>query len=288
MSAAGASGRPPVVWLDDGLVDPEVASVHWSDHGLTVGDGVFETVELRHGTGFALTRHLERLERSAVGLGLPAPDLQGVRAAVDEVVTAWGEGTGRLRITFTGGRGPMGSDRTGTRPTLLVVATDLTLQVEPTDVVVVPWPRNERGALSGLKTTSYAENVVALARAHRVGAGEALFANTRGELCEGTGSNVVVVLDGELVTPPLDSGCLAGVTRALLLEALEADGSPAVERPVPISRLADAEEAFLVSTTRHVQPIRAVDGAPLGACPGALTRLAAAVWAARVRPNDDP
>ncbi len=74
----------------------------------------------------------------------------------------------------------------------------------------VGWTRNERGALAGLKTTSYAENVVALARAHEAGATEAMFANTRGELCEGTGTNVFVGVDGLLVTPPLDSGCLDG------------------------------------------------------------------------------
>lgn len=287
MTAAG-SARPPVVWLDGDLVDPGVASVHWSDHGLTVGDGVFETVELRRGAGFAITRHLDRLDRSATGLGLVVPDRDEVRRAVDAVAAAWGAEPGRLRITFTAGPGPMGSDRLETPATLLVVATDLALQHEPVDVVVVPWPRNERGALAGLKTTSYAENVVALARARAHGAGEAIFANTRGELCEGTGSNIFVVLDGELITPPLDSGCLAGVTRALLLEALEAEGCAATQRPVAISRLGDAEEAFLVSTTRHVQPIRAVDGTVLDSCPGPLTRRAASVWVQRVRPVDDP
>lgn len=288
MSSASHSHRPPVVWLHDAVVDPATAAVHWSDHGLTVGDGVFETVELRAGAAFALTRHLERLERSATGLGLQPPDRERTLAAVDQVVEAWGRTSGRLRITLTAGRGPMGSDRVGTDPTLLVVATDLVIQHEPTDVVVVPWPRNERGALAGLKTTSYAENVVALARAHEHGAGEALFTNTRDELCEGTGSNVFVALGGELVTPPLDSGCLAGVTRALLLEALEAAGSPAAERAVPIAELPDADEAFLVSTTRHVQPIRLIDGSPLMVCPGPLTRRAASVWAERVRPHDDP
>ncbi len=285
---AGSVDRRPVVWLDGELVDPAVASVHWSDHGLTVGDGVFETVELRRGVGFALTRHLDRLDRSAVGLGLPAPDRSLVVTAVEQVTQEWGDDNGRLRLTLTAGRGPMGSDRTGTTATLLVVASDLVLQQDPTDVVVVPWTRNERGAVAGLKTTSYAENVVALARAHERDAGEALFANTRGELCEGTGSNVFIVLDGELLTPPLDSGCLAGVTRALLLEALEAEGWAASQRPVPISRLVDADEAFLVSTTRHVQPIRAVDGVALRSCPGPMTRRAASIWAERVRPHDDP
>lgn len=288
MSPAPAPEGAPVVWLNGELVDPTTASVHWSDHGLTVGDGVFETVELRRGVAFAMTRHLDRLARSAAGLGLAAPDPEVLRDAVRAVTAAWGDDSGRLRITLTAGPGPMGSDRGEADATLLVVASSLTVQEDPVDVVVVPWTRNEHSAVAGLKTTSYAENVLALARARDHGAGEALFANTRGELCEGTGSNVFVVLDGRLVTPPLDSGCLAGVTRALLLEALAAEGHPADEKPIPMARLSDVDEAFLVSTARHVQPIRSVDGTRVPECPGAFTRRAAAVWSDRVRPHDDP
>ena len=132
----------------------------------------------------------------------------------------------------------------------------------------------EHGALAGIKSTSYAENVVALALAQEVGATEALFANTAGDLCEGTGSNVFVVVDGELRTPNLGSGCLAGVTRALLLGLLP----EAVETAIPISDLARASEAFLASTAREVQPIASVDGVGLPACPGPVTRRARDAW----------
>ena len=261
-----------VVWLDGGLRDPATASVHWSDHGLTVGDGVFETVELRRGQPFALGRHLRRLRTSADGLGLAWPGDRELRDAVDGVTAAWGERPGRLRVTLTAGPGPMGSGRAaGSAPTLLVTAGPLTVADGPTKVVTVPYTRNERGALAGLKTTSYAENVNALADAERQGASEALFANTVGNLCEGTGTNVFVGLDGRLVTPPVSSGCLAGITRELVLEALEGAGRPAVVEDVPMARLAEAEEAFLVSTTRHVQPIAAIDDRALPACPGPLT-----------------
>jgi branched-chain amino acid aminotransferase len=126
--------------------------------------------------------------------------------------------------------------------------------------------------------------VVALARAHEADAQEAIFPNTRGELCEGTGTNVFIALDGELVTPPLSSGCLPGVTRALLVEWLD----DVVERPTPIAALAQATEAFLASSTRDVQPIRLVDGVPLPATPGPLTQQAAAVFAERSATNADP
>ena len=172
----------------------------------------------------------------------------------------------------------MGSSRGTDGPTLLVTAGPMVVDRSPTDVVVVPWTRNERGALAGLKTTSYAENVVALARAEAAGASEALFANTAGMLCEGTGTNVFVGFGDRLVTPPLSSGCLAGVTRALVLESLAAAGAPAAEEDIPLAELAAADEVFVVSTGRDVQPVRRVDGRDLPSCPGPLTATAGRSW----------
>ncbi len=252
--------RDAVVWLDGELRDPARASVHWSDHGITVGDGVFETLKLVDGRPFALRRHLTRLGRSAHGLGMTPPSEEQVLEAVDAVCSPWGTRPGRLRITVTAGPGPMGSERGTGGPTLLVAVTDA---APPTTgdgaiVAVVPWTRNETGALAGLKTTSYGENVVALTRARALGAGEALLANTAGQLCEGTGSNVFVVDDDVLVTPPLRSGCLAGITRELLLEAMERAGTPVVERDLPLDVLGRCPAAALTSSTRDVQAIATI------------------------------
>jgi branched-chain amino acid aminotransferase len=149
-------------------------------------------------------------------------------------------------------------------------------------VVTVPWPRNERGAVAGLKTTSYAENVVALAYAAEREASEAIFGNLAGNLCEGTGSNVFYVVDGELRTPSLKSGCLAGITRALLLEWVEAR-----EVDEPMKVLGRADEVFLASTTRDVQAVRRCDDRDLGE-PGPVTAHAATVWSERERQDIDP
>jgi branched-chain amino acid aminotransferase len=275
------------VWVDGRLVDPDERSVRAHDHGLTVGDGVFETCIVRDGRPFALTRHLRRLATSGQGLGLPAPDdallREGVASVLDDRARRDGEplAHGRLRITMTGGAGPLGSGRDDAPPTLLVLASPVPRPEPSTAVHVVGWVRNERSAVAGLKTTSYAENVVALARAHIRGASEALLANTRDELCEGTGSNVVVVLDGVAVTPPLSSGCLAGITRELLLEWAADDGVDLVERTVAMSELAGAQEVLLTSSTRDVQPVHRVDErrlepGPVGAALGALFRRRAA------------
>ena len=102
-------------------------------------------------------------------------------------------------------------------------------------------------------------------------------------LCEGTGSNVFVVLDGELVTPPLASGCLAGVTRALVLE-----WTGAVERDVPLGALLEADEVFLTSSTRDVQAVHAVGDDVYPDAPGPLTRQAAATFAERAAADVDP
>ncbi|MPZ63569.1 MAG: 4-amino-4-deoxychorismate lyase [Propionibacteriales bacterium] len=265
--------------LLDGADDPALSVL---DHGFTVGDGVFETVKVVSGRPFALTRHLARLGRSAAGLGLAVPPDAEVRAAVDAVLAGARWELTRLRITVTAGIAPPGSGRGDAGPTLAVVAGPMDPWPESTAVVTVPWPRNDVGAVAGLKTTSYAENVVALARAAEHDAGEAIFPNTRGQLCEGTGSNVFYVVDGELRTPTLGSGCLAGVTRALVLEWYGA-----VERDEPISVLRDATEIFLASTTRDVQGVRRCDDRQLEA-PGPVTRKVRARWAEESAKNPDP
>jgi branched-chain amino acid aminotransferase len=158
---------------------------------------------------------------------------------------------------------------------------------ESTSVAVVEWPRNERGVLAGLKTTSYAENVVVLAHAKGLGATEALFADTQGRLSEGTGSNVFVVMAGQLLTPALSTGCLNGITRQLVLE-----WTGAREVELPISALDDADELFLTSSIRDVQSVAAIVGARqariLPAAPGPVTREAAALFAKHSAEDPEP
>lgn len=270
-------------WVNGRILDdPTGPALPVTDHGFTVGDGVFESVKVLDGRPFALTRHLQRLRASAQGLGLPPVDVARVREAVDAVLDGRLLPLGRIRITYTGGEAPLGSGRGSATPTLVVVADAMKPWEGPTSVVTVPWTRNEKGALAGLKTTSYAENVVALARAAEQGATEAIFANTAGNLCEGTGSNVFYVVDGELRTPTLASGCLAGVTRALVLEWY---GGREVDEPIEV--LERAEEIFLVSTTRDVQAVSRCDGRDLEA-PGPVTQEAARVWAKKEPENLDP
>ncbi len=277
-----------MVWVDGRLGDAEEARVSPFDHGILVGDGVFETLRVYRGVPFAWTRHLARLDHSARGLGLDVPPPADLREAAGAVLRANGLQEARLRITVTGGTAALGSERGDSAPTVIVAASAFRPWPPTVAVVVSPWPRNERSATAGLKTISYAENVVALGHARERGAGEAVFANTRGELCEATGSNVFVVSGGVVRTPPLSSGCLPGVTRALLLELCDRAGIAAEEAALPVSALAGADEAFLTSTTREVQAISTVDGAALRAAPGPVSTHLANLFADLVARDLDP
>ena len=272
------------VWINGVLHPDDQAQISVFDHAVVTGDGVFEAIKVTGGVPFAVSRHLARLARSASVMGLPEPDTDWIKAGVLELLDAAGRpATARVRITLTGGISPLGSQRGAGPGSVILALGDLGGSQEPCAVVTFPWPRSERGVLAGVKTTSYAENVLALRYAAERGAAEAIFANLAGNLCEGTGSNVFVVAGGRLSTPPLSSGCLAGVTRALLIE-----WAGAVEEDLPVTALAAADEAFLAGTTRDVQPIRQVDGAALAAAPGPVTAKAAAAFAKRSGQCPDP
>ncbi|MSO27918.1 MAG: 4-amino-4-deoxychorismate lyase [Candidatus Nanopelagicales bacterium] len=264
-----------IIWVGDrnlgSLVSEDEALISVLDHGFTVADGVFETMKVIDGSAFALTRHLRRLTASARAMGLADPDLDVIRGAVGEVLFANRPllgGPGRLRITYTGGVAPLGSDRGAAVPTLVVALSPQTPWPETTTLVTVPWTRNENSAVAAIKTTSYADNVVALMRAHEQGASEAIFANTRGELCEGTGTNVFAIIGGQVLTPPLSSGCLAGVTRDLILEWFDV-----TEQVLDPSVLQGADEVFISSSTRDVHPVVRVDDRVWAAAGPVSTRM---------------
>ncbi len=267
--AEAASGS--MVWFNGAVTSESEARVSPFDHGLLVGDGVFETLAAHGGRIFAMTRHYERLRKSAEVFGIEVPARDTLERAGEEVLVANALERARVRITVTGGLAPLGSEKGKAAPTVVVAAAELPNWGASAEVVVVPFTRNETGALTGLKTTSYGENVVALAYAKERGASEAIFGNTRGNLCEGTGSNIFLVRDEVAITPPLSSGCLAGITRSLVLELCEQEGIALQEEDVSLGELESVEEAFLTSTTRDVQAIGGIGGRELARVPGEVT-----------------
>lgn len=277
------SADPRIVWINGVLVPEDQARISPFDHGWLVGDAVFETLVIVRGMPFAARRHLERLAYSAEHLGVTVPDADVLREAMIAVAAANGLEEGRLRVTVSSGTGPLGSSRGDSPPTATVAATPQPPWPATIAVATMHWTINEHGPLTGLKTVSYGANVRALASAKATGASEAVFANTQGDLCEGTGSNVFLAHQGRLITPSLASGCLAGITRQLVI-----DLTGAVEQDVPLRALAAADEAFLTSTTRDVHPIHAVDGHQLPAAPGPLTQAAIQAFARLKETQIDP
>lgn len=278
-----------MVWVHDengsGLHAHDAARVSVLDHGFTVADGVFETLKVERGVAFALRRHLSRLQRSSAAMGLPEPELAAIESAVEATVAANAASIGdraRLRITYTGGLGPLGSDRLCGVPTWVVAVAPTRPWPATAILHTVAWPLNERGPLVGIKSTSYAENVLALADAHAQGADEALWLNTRGELCEGSGSNLFLVTSGQVFTPALTSGCLGGITRELLLEWCAIS-----EATLTKADLIAADEVFITSSTRDVQPVSVIDGRKLPA-PGPMTAAMQAEFAHRAALAPNP
>lgn len=279
---------PSFIWLNGRIVSTAEAHVSPFDHGFLVGDGVFETLVARNGKPFTPTRHWRRLVGSCESMGITPPVFDVYMKAIHDVMKANSLPDARVRVTLTSGDGPLGSDRGDSASTMAVAATVLKPWPPTETVITVPWPRNERGALTGIKSTSYAENVRALALAHAQGAGEALFANTRDELCEGTGTNIFVIVNGRVQTPPLSSGCLAGVTRALTIEACQASGIPVEETVLPITVLQTCDEAFLTSSTRDVHPLARINECEMPGVAGAVSQRVAQAFRDYVAGRDDP
>ena len=279
------------VWVNGSVMAAAAARVSALDRGLLLGEGVYETTKVVNGTPFALTRHLARLRRSAgvVGLEVLWGDAE-LRSACGAVVDAarraggWPGDLGRLRITITGGEAPLGPSAASERPTLLVAAGAGAAWRGPSNVATVPWRRNPDRPTRGAKVTAALDDVLALAEARRRGADEAVMADTSGALAEGTGSNIFVVRGGILATPSLATGCLPGVTRGLVCELV----AVAERDDLTLDDLRTADEAFLTSSTRDVQPIASVDGTVLRSAPGPVTAAVLASFTALQGSSVDP
>lgn len=243
------------IWLNGRLYDdPSKATISGTDHGLVVGDGVFETLKVTEQGAFAVRRHLNRMGRSAAALGLPPPDHTLIREAIDAILDGRDFGRGKLRITYTGGGGPLGSEAAYGPPTLIVALAPAATAQPLTSIVTAPWTRNERGALTGVKSTSYAENVRGLRYAAERGASEAVLLNTVGHVCEGTGTNIFLVFGDTIVTPPLSTGPLAGITRELIME-----WSSIEERELTLEEAKRADEVYITSSMRDIQGVERWD-----------------------------
>ena len=278
----------PLVWVNGDPQDDPRVSVH--DRGLTLADGLFETLHVTSGKAFRLDRHLARLGRGLAAMEIPYPVALGSwldRAVTQESVQAFG-GKASLRITVTRGVGPAGVGvPVDATPTVVIsvgpMPTFAGVHENGLSLHVASGRRNERAMTAGLKTLAYADSVAALLEARRAGAEEALFLDTDGHCSEATASNLFIWTGAVLVTPPIGCGALPGITREAILELASAQGIKTPERLCTLQDLRDAREAFLTSSLRGVAPVVRVGQTVIGTgVPGAVTASLTAAYRALV------
>jgi branched-chain amino acid aminotransferase len=274
----------PLVYVNGAMVAEDDARVSVFDAGFQHGVGLFETLRTYGGKFFRLRRHVERLLGSAAALGLPPiGSAEELEAAVRRTVAENGLADARVRLCAT--RGRLGNADSPT-PTVVVTAAALTpypaeLYENGMAVAVADIRQNETDPTSRHKTLLYFPRLLALEIARKKGCGEALFFNSAKHLAEGAISNIFLVEDGALFTPSLETGILAGVTRAAVIELASAEGIKTVEKTLTIHDLLTASEVFLTNSIMEVMPVVRVERHQVGdGRPGIRTRLLREKYAA--------
>jgi len=271
------------VWihLNGRLVADSEAVVSVFDRGFLYGDGVFESLRTVGGGPFRLDRHLQRLQRSAQGIGLDLPlPLSGLAAAVGELLEANHLKDARLRVTVTRGAGRPGEYVEARGPATVVISAAAFAGPDPAlhregVAVAIPTRRQipPEAIDPQIKSISRLSSVLARREARDRGAFEAILLDRLGNLTEGTVSNVFLVEGGRLRTPEAPSGGLPGITREAVIEIARAATIEVAEEPLPSGRLFAADEAFLTNTSWEVLPVVDVDGRPIGGgVPGPVAR----------------
>jgi branched-chain amino acid aminotransferase len=237
------------LWCNGQWLDPIDFPASPMDRGITLGLGLFETILALDGRPVFLDQHLERLRLGCARLGW-ADSFQDLPETAHELLVRNQLTTGRarIRIAVTAGTGPIDHLAAGSDSLLWMIALPVRETPHAIAVNLAPWPRNERSPLAGLKCASYAENLVALDHARRAGFQETLFLNTAGHLCEAATANLFLVKNNVLLTPPLESGCLPGIAREVVLALARRCGMESwTETLFPIE-LDTADEVFLTSS----------------------------------------
>lgn len=290
-SAAHAGPAPALVWINGQAVDREVAHVSALDRGLTLADGVFETMRLYHARAFRLDAHLGRLCDACIVLRInEPPGLHEMATRIIGEAARAGLGDARLRLTITRGVGTPGlAPPPAATPTIIVAVTplppyDATPYESGITAHFASGRLNERAMTTGLKTLSYTDAVLALAEAMDAGADDAIILDTRDHLAEATTSNLFLVTDNMLVTPPLSCGVLPGITRSAVFDCAGELGVATSEQELTPNDLERADEAFLTSSVREIVPLVRIEGTAVGSGrPGSITGRIMRAYAELVR-----
>ncbi len=270
---------PELIWHDGEIFPPKEARCSCLDRGHLYGDGLFETMRAYSGQAFRLPAHLERLTASAdrIHLALPTTD-EELQTAVQKTLKESALASAYVRLTVTRGVGGSPSQLNASTPSVIIWVRPLSnypaeLYQKGMSAVLAEARRNEHSLLSNLKTLNYLDNLLARAAAQRAGADEAILLNTSGQLAEAAASNLFIVADGRVLTPPIEAGILPGITRACVLELCAAEGIRFTEAHLDVGQLSAAEEAFLTNSLMEVMPLTSFAGEPIGSGqPGEITK----------------
>ena len=270
---------PELVWHDGQMFSPEDARCSCLDRGRLYGDGLFETMRAYSGQVFRLDAHLARLTASADKIHLALPmTTDDLQTAVQKTLKASELASAYIRLTVTRGVGGSPSQLDASTPSVTVWVRPFSayapeLYQEGMSAVLAEARRNEHSPLSGLKTLNYLDNLLARAAAQRAGADEAILLNTSGQLAEAAASNLFIVEDNCVLTPPIEAGILPGITRACVLELCGAEGIPFTEASLEVDQLPAADEAFLTNSLMEIMPLTTFQGQPIGSGhPGQVTK----------------
>lgn len=268
------------VYIDGRISGPEDAKVSVFDRGFLYGDSVYEVMRTAGGVPVDLAPHLDRLERSGASLALSIPERASIETAIADTLTASGNDESYIRVVVTRGGGTIGLDTALAEAScLIVIVRDLSLPTAdeynagvPLKLVTVQ--RTSRRAVDpGVKSGNYLNNIMALQEAKKAGAREAIMCDATGRVAEGASSNVFMVQQGVVLTPPLEVGLLAGITRSRVMALARADGIEVRTEEIWPDQLRQAEEVFITSSVRGIMPGATVDGLPPSkGAPGPVTR----------------
>jgi branched-chain amino acid aminotransferase len=261
------------VFHNDTLLPIEKVRLSPGQAGLICGWGIFTTLRISRGEAFAYERHWRRLEKDAAIIRLPMPYTAAkVRVHLHEVIRAnqVTEGCARVYLVYNSiGFWQSAEERPAVD--LIIYTSNLPAHRDVVRLGLREQGRHAASALAGVKTISWLNNVWAVAEANKEGFDEVVMLNERGEVAECTSANIFAVKDGKILTPPLNSGCLEGVTRGILMEIAPDAGLPVVEQSLRPEDLYAAEEVFISSTNRNLIDVGEIAGHPIPA-PGPVCK----------------
>ena len=272
------------IFHNDRLMPIEQARLSPGQAGLICGWGIFTTLRIARGEAFAYERHWRRLEKDAALIRMPMPySAERVREHLYELIRANNVSEGCARVYFVFNKvGFWQSDEPQPAVDLIIYSAPLPHYREPVRLALRPHGRHAASPIAGVKSISWLLNVWSVAEAQKEGFDEVVLLNERGEVAECTAANIFAVRGGKVFTPPLNSGCLEGVTRGVLFEIAPTAGVAIEEKVLRLEDLHSAEELFISSTNRNLIGVGEIAGHRIGGAPGPVTQRLEALFAAHV------